>query len=183
MKLKKNKAIFLDRDGTINIDKEYMFKSEDFEFEPKAIEALKTFSNLGYILIVVTNQSGIGRGYYTENDLEILHKHMNSLLEKHNIQITKYYYCPHHKSHGIGEYKIDCQCRKPHPYMILKGIEEFNIDPSLSFMVGDKISDIEAGLAANVKPILLKTRKDINFDLVSKDVDVFNTLYDFSISL
>ncbi|NME35995.1 MULTISPECIES: D-glycero-beta-D-manno-heptose 1,7-bisphosphate 7-phosphatase [Fusobacterium] len=181
--MKKNKAIFLDRDGTINIDKDYMYRIEDFEFEPKADEALKILNDLGYILIVVTNQSGVARGYYTEKDIQTLHEKLSKILKEKNINISKFYYCPHHPTKGIGEYKLDCFCRKPYPGMLLKGMDEFNIDPSLSFMVGDKLSDVEAGLKADVTPVILKTRNDIDFSSLSENILVFNSLYDFAINL
>lgn len=181
--MKINKAIFLDRDGTINIDKEYLFKIEDFEFESKAEEALKILYDLGYILIVVTNQSGVARGYYKESDVETLHIKLSKILEKKGIVISKYYYCPHHPVKGIGKYKTDCSCRKPNPGMLLKGIEEFNLNPSLSYMVGDKESDVEAGLNAGVKSVFLGKEKDIKIDNYSNNISVFNSLYDFAISL
>lgn len=181
--MKTNKAIFLDRDGTINVDKEYLYKIEDFEFEPKADEALKILYNLGYILIVVTNQSGVARGYYKESDVETLHINLSKILEKKGILISKYYYCPHHPSKGIGKYKSDCACRKPNPGMLLKGIEEFDIDPSLSYMVGDKESDVEAGLNAGVKSVFLGKEKDIKIENYSNNISIFNSLYDFAISL
>ena len=150
------KAIFLDRDGTINVEKDYIYKSEDLVFEEGTIEALKTFKNLGYILIVVSNQSGIARGYFTEEDLNIFNNNMNEILKKNGVEITEFYCCPHHPN-GIGEYKKVCECRKPNNKMIEDAIKKYNIDREKSYMVGDKISDIEAGFKSNLKTVLVKT--------------------------
>ena len=150
------KAIFLDRDGTINVEKDYIYKSEDLVFEEGSIEALKTFKNLGYILIVVSNQSGIARGYFTEADLNIFNNNMNEILKKNGVEITEFYCCPHHPD-GIGKYKKVCECRKPNNKMIEDAIEKYNIDREKSYMIGDKISDIGAGLKSNLKTVLVKT--------------------------
>ena len=150
------KAIFLDRDGTINVEKDYIYKSEDLVFEEGTIEALKTFKNLEYILIVVSNQSGIARGYFTEEDLNIFNNNMNEILKKNGVEITEFYCCPHHPD-GIGEYKKVCECRKPNNKMIEDAIKKYNIDREKSYMVGDKISDIEAGFKSNLKTVLVKT--------------------------
>ena len=150
------KAIFLDRDGTINVEKDYIYKSEDLVFEEGSIEALKTFKNLGYILIVVSNQSGIARGYFTEEDLNIFNNNMNEILKKNGVEITEFYCCPHHPD-GIGKYKKVCECRKPNNKMIEDAIEKYNIDRAKSYMIGDKISDIGAGLKSNLKTVLVKT--------------------------
>ena len=150
------KAIFLDRDGTINVEKDYIYKSEDLVFEEGTIEALKTFKNLEYILIVVSNQSGIARGYFTEEDLNIFNNNMNEILKKNGVEITEFYCCPHHPN-GIGEYKKVCECRKPNNKMIENAIKKYNIDREKSYMVGDKISDIEAGFKSNLKTVLVKT--------------------------
>ena len=150
------KAIFLDRDGTINVEKDYIYKSEDLIFEEGTIEALKTFKNLGYILIVVSNQSGIARGYFTEADLNIFNNNMNEILKKNGVEITEFYCCPHHPD-GIGKYKKVCECRKPNNKMIEDAIEKYNIDRAKSYMIGDKISDIGAGLKSNLKTVLVKT--------------------------
>ena len=150
------KAIFLDRDGTINVEKDYIYKSEDLVFEEGTIEALKTFKNLGYILIVVSNQSGIARGYFTEKDLNIFNNNMNEILKKNGVEITEFYCCPHHPD-GIGEYKKVCECRKPNNKMIEDAIKKYNIDREKSYMIGDKTSDIGAGLKSNLKTILVKT--------------------------
>ena len=150
------KAIFLDRDGTINVEKDYIYKSEDLIFEEGTTEALKTFKNLGYILIVVSNQSGIARGYFTEADLNIFNNNMNEILKKNGVEITEFYCCPHHPD-GIGKYKKVCECRKPNNKMIEDAIEKYNIDRAKSYMIGDKISDIGAGLKSNLKTVLVKT--------------------------
>ena len=150
------KAIFLDRDGTINVEKDYIYKSEDLVFEEGTIEALKTFKNLGYILIVVSNQSGIARGYFTEEDLNIFNNNMNKILKKNGVEITEFYCCPHHPD-GIGEYKKVCECRKPNNKMIEDAIKKYNIDREKSYMIGDKTSDIGAGLKSNLKTVLVKT--------------------------
>ena len=150
------KAIFLDRDGTINVEKDYIYKSEDLIFEEGTIEALKTFKNLGYILIVVSNQSGIARGYFTEADLNIFNNNMNEILKKNGVEITEFYCCPHHPD-GIGKYKKVCECRKPNNKMIEDAIKKCNIDREKSYMIGDKISDIGAGLKSNLKTVLVKT--------------------------
>ena len=150
------KAIFLDRDGTINVEKDYIYKSEDLVFEEGTIEALKTFKNLGYILIVVSNQSGIARGYFTEKDLNIFNNNMNEILKKNGVEITEFYCCPHHPD-GIGEYKKVCECRKPNNKMIEDAIKKYNIAREKSYMIGDKTSDIGAGLKSNLKTVLVKT--------------------------
>ena len=150
------KVIFLDRDGTINVEKDYIYKSEDLVFEEGTIEALKTFKNLGYILIVISNQSGIARGYFTEEDLNIFNNNMNEILKKNGIEITEFYCCPHHPD-GIGEYKKVCECRKPNNKMIEDAIKKYNIDREKSYMIGDKTSDIGAGLKSNLKTVLVKT--------------------------
>ncbi|MGL4802511.1 MAG: D-glycero-beta-D-manno-heptose 1,7-bisphosphate 7-phosphatase [Cetobacterium sp.] len=151
------KVIFLDRDGTINVEKSYLHKWEDFEFEKNAIEGLKKLKDLGYEFIVVTNQSGIGRGYYTEEDLVILNNQMTEKLKEFGIEILECFYCPHHPEKGIGKYKVDCNCRKPNPGMLLEGIKKYDVDIENSFMIGDKKGDLEAGKKAGLKSILVLT--------------------------
>ena len=151
-----NKAIFLDRDGTINIEKDYIYKCEDLVFEEGSVEALKTFKNLGYILIVVSNQSGIARGYFTEEDLKTFNNNMNEKLKEKSVEITEFYCCPHHPD-GLAEYKKVCDCRKPNNKMLEDAIKKYNIDREKSYMIGDKVSDIGAGLKSKLKTVLVKT--------------------------
>ena len=140
----KNKTIFLDRDGIINIDKSYLYKIEDFEFCDGVFKALKHLQALGYILIVVTNQSGIARGYYSEDDFLKLTSWMLKEFEKQGITISKVYHCPHKP-------EDNCTCRKPSTGMFKKADSDFGIDFKNSWMIGDKKSDIEAGQNAGIK--------------------------------
>lgn len=181
----KRKAILLDRDGTINVEKDYLHKIEDFEFEKNVVEALKIFVSLGYVLAVVTNQSGIARGFYTEDDLKKLNNHINDRLKEEGIQIERFYYCPHHPEKGIGKYKVDCECRKPKTGMLDSAIRDLNIDREQSYMVGDTLADIDAGFNAKLTPILVKTGHGLeNIEkLADRKVTVYDSLYDFALSL
>lgn len=152
-----NKAIILDRDGTINVEKDYLYKIEDFEFTYKAEEAIKLFKENGYIVIVITNQAGIARGYYDEKQLEELHEWINKELYKLDTKIDEFLYCPHHPTAGNGEYKIECSCRKPNTYLYECAISKFNIDISKSYVIGDKITDLIPGDKLGLKTILVET--------------------------
>ena len=136
-----NKAVFLDRDGTINVEKNYLYKIEDFEFLPGVIEGLKLLQDAGYLLIIITNQSGIARGYYTEEDFNRLNNWMLNQLAEYGINITKVYYCPHLPDATVKEYRIDCECRKPKLGMYYQAIRDYDIDLGQSYAIGDKIRD------------------------------------------
>ena len=153
----KRPAVFLDRDGTINIEKEYLYKVEDFEFIPGAPEAICVLKEAGFLVVVVTNQSGVARGYYTLQDVHRLHEHMQEQLAIVGTEVDAFYICPHHPEKGNGEYLLDCDCRKGRPGMLLQAAEDFGIDLKRSFMVGDKIADIQAAEGAGCKPILVLT--------------------------
>jgi D-glycero-D-manno-heptose 1,7-bisphosphate phosphatase len=146
--LAKNRAIFLDRDGVINVDHGYVSKIENFQFTDGIFEVLKHFQEIGYLLIVVTNQSGIGRGYYTSEDFETLTAWKLDEFKKREILIDKVYHCHHDPDSG-------CECRKPAPGMLLRAKEKFDIDMQNSWMIGDKKSDIDAGYNAGVKNTIL----------------------------
>ena len=137
-----NKAIFLDRDGTINVEKNYLYRKEDFEFIEGVPQALKLFREKGYLLILITNQSGIARGYYSVSDMEKLHEYMQSELRKYNAQFDDIFYCPHHPEAVIEEYRIDCDCRKPRTGMFERAIEKYNIDIRNSYAIGDRERDL-----------------------------------------
>jgi D-glycero-D-manno-heptose 1,7-bisphosphate phosphatase len=145
-----NKAVFLDRDGVINVDRGYIYRIEDFEFIDGVFEACKVFTASGYRLIVVTNQSGIGRGLYSEQDFLILTEWMKGQFQSQGITLDAVYFCPHHPEHGQGSYKQSCDCRKPEPGMLLQGIAEFGLEADRCVMFGDKVSDLEAARAAGI---------------------------------
>lgn len=136
-----NKAVFLDRDGTINVEKNYLYKKEDFEFLPGVIPALKQLQAAGYLLIIVTNQSGIARGYYSEQDFLDLNDWIITILAEQGIYISKVYYCPHHPDADNEKYRVNCECRKPKPGMFLKAKQDFDLDLGACFAIGDKIRD------------------------------------------
>ena len=144
------KALFLDRDGVINKEVNYLYKIDDFEFIKGVFEACRFFQNAGYLLFVVTNQAGIARGYYSEDDFHNLNYWMLKQFEDRGVKITKAYYSPFHPECGIGKYCKDHWSRKPKPGMLFQARDEFNINLSKSILVGDKESDIEAGLAAQL---------------------------------
>lgn len=151
----KQKAIFLDRDGTINKMSGFITKPEQFELIPGAAEAIKLINKSGYLAIVVTNQPVIARGECTFEELQIVHDKMETELGKAGAFIDAIYVCPHHTDKGFEgerlEYKCDCQCRKPHPGLLLQAAQDFNIDLSESYMIGDSHRDVEAGNNAGVK--------------------------------
>lgn len=156
-----NRAVFLDRDGTINVEKHYLHKFEDFEFLPGAIEALRMLQDAGYILIIVTNQSGIGRGYYTEVDFLKLNEWMLNELEKKNVHISKVYYCPHLPNAFVKEYRKNCACRKPALGMFESAIKEFNIDLDHSYAIGDKLRDCTICEKSNCKGFLIEKNENL----------------------
>lgn len=151
------KVVFLDRDGTINIEKNYLYKKEDFEFVEGSDQAIKLLNDAGYKVFVVSNQAGVARGYYNEQDVETLHEYMNERLAEIGAHIDAFYYCPHHPEYGIGKYKIDCDCRKPKTGLLQKAEEIVTIDKTKSYMIGDNKGDILAGQNYGVKTILVKT--------------------------
>lgn len=155
-----NKALFLDRDGVINVENSYVFKIEDFIFISDVFEVCRYFIKKGYLIIIVTNQSGIARGIFTESQYDDLTHYLLEEFKAHGVIISKVYHCPHHPDQSIS-----CNCRKPKPGMILKASEEFNIDLNQSILVGDKRSDVESGVRAGIKDnYLITTGHEIPMD-------------------
>ncbi|MCI8728165.1 MAG: HAD-IIIA family hydrolase [Hungatella sp.] len=155
------KAVFLDRDGTINILKGFLKKCDELELLPNTAEAIKKLNNSEYLTIVVTNQPVIARGECTVEDLEEIHKKMETELGKQGAYLDALFYCPHHPDSGfdgeIKELKIECECRKPKIGMLIQAAEQFNIDLRKSFYIGDTTTDIQTGINAGMKTILVKT--------------------------
>lgn len=146
-----NKAIFLDRDGVINVERGYTHLLEDFVILPDLVEVLQTFQKKGYLLIIISNQSGIAKDLYKQTDVEVLHKYLVEELKKHKIIFSEIYYCVHHPDVSR------CICRKPDSLFVEKGLARFNIDPKKSYFIGDKDRDVEAAAKAGVKGILIES--------------------------
>lgn len=155
-----NKAVFLDRDGTINKEKEYLYRISDFEYLEGAVEGLRELLNMNYLLVVVTNQSGIARGYYTEQDYWRLDEWMrNDLLEK-GVRIARSYYCPHFSDGCVAEYAKECDCRKPKTGLFWRAVDEFGIDMNHSLAIGDRLRDLSICEESGVKGILLSAQEN-----------------------
>jgi D-glycero-D-manno-heptose 1,7-bisphosphate phosphatase len=143
-------ALFLDRDGVINVEKNYVYSIEDFEFVDGIFELCRAAKQQGMSIVVVTNQAGIGRGFYSEEQFRILTDWMRKRFAEEGAPIDAVYFCPFHPEHGVGEYRRDSYDRKPNPGMIFRARDELDLDLSLSILVGDKESDIMAAKAAGV---------------------------------
>ena len=152
------KAIFLDRDGVINNNRGryYTWLKEDLEINPGVTETLRMLKERGYMLIVITNQGGISKGAIHQEDVEVLHIHLNALLDKEGASVDEFFYCPHHSDHE------KCLCRKPLPLMIQKAMARFGIDPQQSWMIGDSERDMEAGKAAGLNTILVESNGNLS---------------------
>ncbi len=148
--MKRTPAVFLDRDGTINVERHYLIAPEDFEFFPGVQEAIRALKAAGFAVVVVTNQSGVARGYFTLDDVEKLHRHIQGLLAEYGTSIDAFYVCPHAPDAG-------CLCRKGAPGLLVKAARDLNLDLQRSFMVGDKLSDVEAGRRGGCQPLLVLT--------------------------
>jgi D-glycero-D-manno-heptose 1,7-bisphosphate phosphatase len=163
-------AVFLDRDGVLIVEKDFLNSTEDIEFYPETIESLRSIKSQ-YLKIVISNQSGVARGYFSSKDVEKLNSHLSELLADNGISIDAWYFCPHGPDDG-------CSCRKPAPGMILEAADKLDIDLSKSWIIGDKSSDIEAGMTSGVKTILVKSgyagaepgSRDIKPDFTAADI-------------
>ena len=159
----KDKAVFFDRDGVLNVDVDYLYKIEDLRWMDGAKEAVAYLTLSGYKIFIVTNQSGIARGYYTMEQMQELHAYMQRELAAAGGKIEKIYYCPHHKEGVVLEYSCDCDCRKPKPGMLLQAFAEYDIDKARSFLIGDGQRDVEAAEAAGIKGYLFKGSNLLDF--------------------
>jgi D-glycero-D-manno-heptose 1,7-bisphosphate phosphatase len=152
-----NRAVFLDRDGTINIEREFLHRPEEFLFIPGAVQAIRLLKEAGFRVIVVTNQSGIARGYYDEASVNRLHRYIDEELIRFGASIDAYYFCPHHPQYSMDDKEKACGCRKPLPGMLLKAAADFYLDLPTSYIIGDKLADVQAGLNAGCRPILVRS--------------------------
>ncbi|MDF2412377.1 D-glycero-beta-D-manno-heptose 1,7-bisphosphate 7-phosphatase [Aeromonas sp. 1HA1] len=172
-------AIFLDRDGVINEDTGYVSQVDDFHFLPGVIEAMQLLKKKGYLLIVVTNQSGIARDYFSEDDFMNLTEWMDWSLADRDVDLDGIYFCPHHPDHSAP-----CDCRKPEPGMLLLAQQELGIDMSRSYMVGDKPSDLKAAASAKVgHKVMVRTGKPVTDAGIALADAIYDNLHDFAVSV
>jgi D-glycero-D-manno-heptose 1,7-bisphosphate phosphatase len=171
----RRKAAFVDRDGVINVDDAYVFRIEDFVFLPRAIEGLRQLQAAGYLLVVITNQSGIARGMYSEADYRRLTDYMQERLSATGVRLSAVEYCPHLPDADVARYRLDCDCRKPLPGMIERAAAALNIDLAGSILVGDRASDLLAGRSAGVGRCWLVRS---GHALSQSDMDLADAVYD-----
>lgn len=157
MEHSKHRAVFIDRDGTLNVEKNYVHKISDFEFIAGAPEAVRLLNEHSFKVVVISNQSGIARGYFTPNDVHILHDHIQRELRKQKAHIDAFFYCPHHPDGTVAEFRKECDCRKPHTGMILQAEKKFDLDLTRSFIVGDHLSDVQLKEKVPSTMILVRT--------------------------
>ena len=162
------KTLFLDRDGVINVDKSYVYKIEDFEFEEFVVEDLKFIFDEGYQIIIITNQSGIARGYYTVKEYKKLTKYYLNIFKANKIHGVKVLFCPHHPEGKIKRYATECECRKPGLKLFEKAIKKYNVDINNSIVVGDSLRDLELTKKyPQIKGYLFKTKSG-NYETISR---------------
>lgn len=173
-----SKAVFLDRDGTINCEVNILSDVKQLRLMRGVADAIKKINNLGFLVIVITNQAVVARGLITENELADIHKSLTNRLLKSGAKLDAIYYCPHHPQANIKKYRKECVCRKPNTGMIERAIKNFKIDIKKSFLVGDTTGDILTGQRAKLKTILVKTgyagkdkKFNINPDFVAKNLN------------
>ena len=168
----KNKCLFLDRDGVINRDIGYAHKIADIEFVPGIFQLCHQYQQLGFLIIIVTNQSGIARGFYNQADFQRLDNWLHQQFLQRGVIIQNSYFCPHHPTNALEEYLIKCECRKPAPGMITKAALEHQIELDKSIFIGDKISDMEAAEAAGINNrILVASQSHERLQVTAQKVD------------
>ena len=153
----KTKAVFLDRDGTINTDVGYLNHPDQLELIPRSALAIKLLNEAGFKTVVITNQAGIAKGLLQETLLPEIHQRLSMLLDKEGARIDRFYYCPHHPEAAVEQYRIDCQCRKPFPGLVLQAAAELGIDATRSYVIGDKSCDIELAHNVGARAIMVMT--------------------------
>ncbi len=175
----RRKAAFIDRDGVLNEERAFVHRAEDFVFLPGAAEALRELKAAGYLLVVITNQSGIARGLYSEADYLALTAHMRDRLAAEGISLDAVEYCPHLPDAPVARYRLECDCRKPKAGMLTRAIQALDIDPGASLLVGDRLSDLEAGRAAGIgRCFLVRSGYPLPDEAVAQADAVYEDLLD-----
>jgi D-glycero-D-manno-heptose 1,7-bisphosphate phosphatase len=163
-------AAFLDRDGVLNVDHGYAYRPDQLEWVAGAPEAVRLLNNAGYIVIVITNQSGVARGYYNEAAVLQFHTHMQNALKSLSAHIDAFYYCPHHPEGTVKELAVRCSCRKPGTGMLEQAAREWSIELGRSFLIGDKDIDMAAAAAFNIRGLKFDARAGSLLDLVRQEL-------------
>jgi D-glycero-D-manno-heptose 1,7-bisphosphate phosphatase len=153
----KCRAVFLDRDGTVNEEVGYLSQPENIRILPDVPNAIRLLKEAGYKVLVITNQSGVARGYYTEDDVQLINKKINEQLMQSGASIDGFFYCPHHPDGIIAKYSYTCKCRKPESGMILEAADKFSLDLTKSFIIGDKLSDLQMAESLGARAVLVLT--------------------------
>ncbi len=150
-------AVFLDRDGTINVDVDFLVSPNQLQIIPRSDSAIRELNNLNVKVFIVTNQSGIARGFLTEQTLAEIHRELSLQLQRKEAHIDEYYYCPHLPGVDDTRYNVECECRKPKPGMLIQAAREHNVNLRQSFIIGDRCRDVETGKAAGVSTVMVAT--------------------------
>ncbi|HJW87144.1 MAG TPA: HAD family hydrolase [Candidatus Brocadiaceae bacterium] len=169
--MRDKKAVFLDRDGTIVVHEPYLSSPDRLKLLPYAAEGIRLFQKMGYFVFIITNQSGIARGFFDEERLLLIHDKLLTMLQKEGITVTGIYYCPHHTEGVVAQYTVACDCRKPKPKMILDAANKYHVDLSRSLMIGDAAVDMQAGKNAGCICVLVKNPHSDASDELSKSAD------------
>jgi len=177
--LLKDFAVFVDRDGTINVDVDFLSSPAQLQLIPRSADAIRELNELGVPVVVITNQSGIARGLFTEEDLQRVHDALDAELLRYNAKVLAYYYCPHHPNSGIGKYAVECECRKPKPGMLIEAKKKFGFHLSRSYVVGDKCIDVQLGKSVGAISIQVATGYGTAEKAMCSNQDYYaNDLYD-----
>ena len=163
-------AVFLDRDGVLNIDHGYAHRPDQLDWVAGAPQAVRLLNEAGYLVVVVTNQSGVARGYFPEAAVKLFHATMQERLLAQGAHIDAFYYCPHHPAGAVPELAIRCQCRKPGPGMLEQAARDWPIDPARSFMIGDRDDDVRAAQAFGIRGIKFDAKVESLVDLVRREI-------------
>jgi len=163
-------AAFLDRDGVLNVDHGYAYRSDQLEWVAGAPQAVRLLNKAGFLVFVVTNQSGVARGYYTEADVIQLHAHMQDVLKAQGAHIDAFFYCPHHPEGAVKKFAVLCDCRKPGTGMLEQAAREWPIDLGRSFLIGDRDNDMAAAAAFNIRGIKFNAAAETLLDLVRQQL-------------
>jgi D-glycero-D-manno-heptose 1,7-bisphosphate phosphatase len=173
-------AVFLDRDGTVNVDVDYLTSAAQLQLIPRSAAAIKELNTLGVKVFIITNQSGIARGFLTEEDLREIHNTLSSLLKNEEAFVDDYFYCPHLPDADIPRYRTECECRKPKPGMLLQAKEKYAIDLKFSFVIGDRCKDIQCGRAMGTGTVMVETGYGLmeKKDCIAQPDYIASDLYD-----